>query len=840
MRLLPILLLALPGAALASPEDTGAADTGAEVPPLLKMPELLEFSEAPYPPEAEAAGIEGEVLLELEIDETGAVRSAEVIGPAGHGFDEAAVEAARGFRFSPAEDASGPVPVIIEFAYSFELAEETASEEAPEAAVTLEGSVIEMGTRRPLPEAAVVILAEDGVSPLYETLTDEGGHFQLRGVPPGRWTLRVARPGWEGREIEVEVVEGQLTTATIWVERLDYGAGEAVGLYRRETEEITRRSLSVQEIRRVPGTFGDPVRVIQSLPGAARSPFGTGALIIRGSNPEDSGVYVEGIRIPLIYHLGGYVSVLNADMIEAVDYLPGGYGVQYGRSTGGVIDVRIKEEAPEQARLSWSTDLLDSGGIFEGRLGRDGQHQVGIAARRSYIDLIVGPIAERTGGFVASPRWMDYQLRYHYAGGGPTEVTAFLFGFRDQLLLSSPEGFAQGTDADFQGDVAVDYGTHRGLVTIERALGDVTLRLVPSFGVDYNYADLGGSLKLEVTQWLPEIRAEAPWTPSEHFALTPGVDFIGGTARYRFELPFDPEDLASFDPIDERDPFGASGSQAGWGPDFYLKAAVRPLRDPEALLLLPGLRADYVNIVDQYRIFALDPRFTFRARALPKTFVKGGTGIYNQPPQPFESYRPDGQGVELGFERAWSSALGLEQELLPGLNFEVEGFYKALSDLIVSNPDFASSEDQYFVNDGLGRIYGMEIMAKRDPVGKLLAWVSYTLSRSERSEDPGADPNPFGDPEGWAPYDFDQTHILVAVASYRLPFNMELGGRFQYVTGNPYTPYAGGVYDIDQDSYFGYPGEYNAARLPPTPPWICAGPSAGSSSGAGSSSTWTP
>ena len=53
----------------------------------------------------------------------------------------------------------------------------------------------------------------------------------------------------------------------------------------------------MEEIRRVPGTFGDPVRVIQNLPGAARSPFGTGALVIRGANPEDSAVYVDGIRI---------------------------------------------------------------------------------------------------------------------------------------------------------------------------------------------------------------------------------------------------------------------------------------------------------------------------------------------------------------------------------------------------------------------------------------------------------------------------------------------------------------------------------------------------------------
>ena len=70
----------------------------------------------------------------------------------------------------------------------------------------------------------------------------------------------------------------------------------------------------------------------------------------------------------LIYHLGGYVSVLNADLIDQVNYLPGNYGVQYGRSTGGVVDVTTKSDYPEQARISWSTDLLDSGGLIQGRM----------------------------------------------------------------------------------------------------------------------------------------------------------------------------------------------------------------------------------------------------------------------------------------------------------------------------------------------------------------------------------------------------------------------------------------------------------------------------------------
>jgi hypothetical protein len=84
--------------------------------------------------------------------------------------------------------------------------------------------------------------------------------------------------------------------------------------------------------------------------------------------------------------------------------------------------------------------------------------------------------------------------------------------------------------------------------------------------------------------------------------------------------------------------------------------------------------------------------------------------------------------------------------------------------------------------------------------------VSYTLSRSERRDYPDSD---------WYLFDFDQTHILVATAGYALPYDFELGVKAEYVTGNPTTPYALGVYDIDQDFYQGFQsGDYNSERLP--------------------------
>jgi hypothetical protein len=561
----------------------------------------------------------------------------------------------------------------------------------------------------------------------------------------------------------------------------------------------------MDEIRRVPGTFGDPIRVVQTLPGAARTPFGTGFLVIRGSNPADSGVYVDGIRIPYIYHIGGFESVINPDLVAAVDYIPGGFGARYGRSTGGVVDVATRREFPERTHVTWSTDLLDSGALVTGTVGKKNQHGFGVAARRSYVDAFLPLFLDE--GFVARPRWWDYQAKYQWQGDGPDELSVLLFGFEDVLIASTPPGFAQSTDADGQGELGTTYSTHRVLVRWEHPISDtLAFHFIPAFGRDYAAFGLGNSWSIEQEQWLAEIRAELPWTPSEHVKVVTGMDFVGGISPFAVTLPFNPTQFAETDPLAEREPYVIDDVQTGWGPDLYVLAELRPLKDTDRLLLTPGLRFDFVSIPGEYDIYAFDPRFSGRFEIVPGTRVKASVGLYHQPPQPFQSYRGDDQRVELGFERSVASSLGFEQDIGQAAQIEAEVFYKALDNLIVSNPSFQTLDDQFFTNNGVGRAYGVEILARHAPVGRFFGWLSYTLSRSERRDQPD---------EEWYPFDYDQTHILVGTAGYKLPWDIEVSAKAEYVTGNPTTPYALGVYDIDQDSYQAFQtGAGNSERLP--------------------------
>ncbi|MDB4985257.1 MAG: hypothetical protein JWN04_435, partial [Myxococcaceae bacterium] len=106
----------------AAQEPAGATPTGpsgldVEATP----PSLKEHPDASYPPAAQRDGLEGNVELELTVDATGHVSEARVVTPAGHGFDEAALAAVRGWTFEPARREGQPIVSTVQLTYPFTL-----------------------------------------------------------------------------------------------------------------------------------------------------------------------------------------------------------------------------------------------------------------------------------------------------------------------------------------------------------------------------------------------------------------------------------------------------------------------------------------------------------------------------------------------------------------------------------------------------------------------------------------------------------------------------------------------------------------------------------------------
>ena len=236
------------------------------------------------------------------------------------------------------------------------------------------------------------------------------------------------------------------------------------------------------------------------------------------------------------------------------------------------------------------------------------------------------------------------------------------------------------------------------------------------------------------------------------------VKLIGGFDGYAVEL-----DVSYVGPIaqsTEGNPRYFSGPLTGlptatfkgpfrsYRPAGYLEALIQA---GERLTLVPGVRVDYYSEIEKGSV---NPRLTARFKLAPQTTLKGGVGLFSQPPLYGENVAPIGN-PNLGLSRAQHYGLGVEQRFGAVGSVSLEGFYKRLSDLEVNGvgPD----GNPLLVNGGKGRIYGLELLAKLNPTGRAFGFVSYTLSRSERN-DYGA---------AWRLFDFDQTHILTLMGGYQ-------------------------------------------------------------------------
>ena len=173
----------------------------------------------------------------------------------------------------------------------------------------------------------------------------------------------------------------------------------------RIRREVVSTEVTATEAHRVPGTQGDVLRVVENLPGVARASAGSGTLVVWGASPQDTRTYVGGMRIPRLYHDGGFRSVLPADMVRSVELVPGGYAAMYGRGIGGIVNIRLRPLDEAGVHGSVSVDAIDAAASMRAEVTP--QFHVAAAFRRSHLDLGARPRHARRHRQRRS-RFLDY------------------------------------------------------------------------------------------------------------------------------------------------------------------------------------------------------------------------------------------------------------------------------------------------------------------------------------------------------------------------------------------------------------------------------------------------
>jgi len=750
---------------------------------LTRPPAVVEPAEPEYPREAREAGLGGAVVLELEVSETGDVAVATVTGPAGHGFDEAALGAARRLRFSPAEIDGKPARVRIEYRFTFALAPPPAPEAPPP--VNLEGVVLERGTRLPVVAASV----EAGGR---TARTGRDGRFELAGVPEGAVRVVVLDGAHARYEADETIEPGKVTEVKYWVKRIQVDAYEAVIVGVREEREVAHVAISSGEIQRVPGVSGDTVKVIQNLPGVARASAGEGHLVVRGSNERDTKVYVDGREVPFVFHFGGLTSIYSADLVKEVEFEAGSFGVRFGRAIGGRVNL-VTRDPGERAHAIADANLYHAMALVEGRPHAD--VGVAFAARRSYVDAIIGAAADQMTdgpGFAVAPRYYDFQGKVAWRVSDSDVLRLDALGSNDRMVLTGIE--TTGLESfDF------DYGLSFAQAGLrwEHRFSEAT-RLDLSVGGSRNDIQMKVSDALDEKEldWIASFRGELRHAFGERLRVATGfdgvwypvakVDVLARAFTPPGQVPSPLQETTSYHQT-------ASGFEAG----AFAEATWQPL---PKLYLVPGVRAD-VHRSDYTSLSWVDPRLAARFEPRSGTAVKGAVGLYHQAP-PIVYLTEEWGNPDLREESAWQYSAGAEHRILPHLFADFQVYYKRLFHLAEPSDRLISRDGRIvperFSSDSGGEAYGAELLLRWDPDGRFFGWIAYSLSRTKRDRHGSG-----GRLEEEADA-YDQPHNVVALGTVELPEiweGLSAGFRVRYSTGNPYERVRGASYDADSDLY---------------------------------------
>lgn len=661
------------------------------------------------------------------------------------------------------------------------------------------GTVIIKATNEAIPFAPVVIQGTTkGAN------TDIDGNFTIDGLAPGLYNLECNFVGYKKAvlfEIEVTIARPAVVKFELEEISTETKAVEIVASTISNVEEapLSVRTIGTNEIKRNPGGNRDISRAIRSLPGVAAIPTFRNDIIIRGGAANENRFYIDGIEIPNINHFatqgasGGPVGLINVDLIKEVEFYSGAFPAARGNALSSVLEFGFKDARRDKWTSNFVVGTSDLGITVEGPVSEKSGFI--LSARRSYLQGLFSLL-----GLPFLPTYNDFNLKWKTNINEKNQITIIGVGALDQFRLNT-ELASDSTNEDYlrnlylldnlvineqwnySGGIKWDHFSEKGrtsFILSRNALQNDAFKFqnndesLPKT-IDYTSRETENKFRVE-----HKVNAKNGWK----FLIGAGSEyaqFSVANSAFVYNSILDTAIQVNQ---------SASLNLVKYG--VFLQSSKTLLQNK--IVLSAGLRADGndYNASMQNPLNQLSPRLSIKYRFAPQWSFNANTGIYYQLPSytalGFErnralvntdaSYIRNIQYVA-GFEYDWSARNSI---------ITLEGFYKGYSNYPMSidkgvslanlGADFGviGNEELDFI--GLGRSYGAEFLFQQRFYQGFYGILAYTYVRSE-----------FTDINGdYAPSSWDSRHLLSLTGGKQFKKNWEIGGRFAFSGGLPYTP----------------------------------------------------
>jgi hypothetical protein len=639
-------------------------------------------------------------------------------------------------------------------------------------------------------------------------VADENGNYVISNLSPGLYNLEASFVGFKKLIIyEVQVTNARPAMVDFELEEEARNLEEVVIMaantfVKSDESPLSLRTIGTTEIKRTPGGNRDISRVVRSLPGVASTPSFRNDIIIRGGSPSENTFYLDGIQIPVINHFqtqgssGGPVGIINVDLLKEVNFYSGAFPANRGNTMSSVFDFSLKEGRSDKWTFNGVVGASDLGVTVEGPVNK--KSTLVFSARRSYLQFLFSLF-----NLPFLPVYNDLQFKYKYKLDSKNQITLLGVGAIDDfsLNLDAPDNIddpAEKEEAEYilnalpvseQWNYAIgvryDHFRKNGNSTIvlsRNALNNSAIKYKgndesdPNNLIqDYNSRETETRLRIE------------DYSTKNTWRINYGINFERAsfkTSDYNKIVTQEGAVTRNYTTEVSINKWGLFGQVSN---TFY-----------DALTLSLGLRmdannysSDMNNLLDQ-----LSPRLSASYKISNTINLNFNTGIYYQlPTYTVLGYRNSTtnelENKENGVTYIRSKHLvgGIEFNLPSNSRITVEGFYKwydqypfLLEDSIsLANlgADFGVIGNAPVSSTSEGSSHGVEFMLQQKLYKGFYGILAYTWVRSE-FEDKS---------EKLIPSSWDNRHVVSLTAGKKFGKNWEIGARWLFTGGSPYTPF---------------------------------------------------
>jgi hypothetical protein len=669
-----------------------------------------------------------------------------------------------------------------------------------------QGSVKDKNTQEALIGVTIVI---EGTQ--IGTTTDAEGNFKLDKIPVGSYNFKASFVGYKPlSKFNINVTSGNAQILNFELDE-DINTLKEVEITATSTKSassadiitpLSTQSLTTEEIRSNPGGNFDISRVIQVLPGVGGTGGFRNDIVIRGGAPNENVYYLDGIEIPVINHFatqgsaGGPAGILNVTFIEDVKLSSSAFDARYDNALASTFQFKQRDGNPDRfsgnIRLS-STELATT---FEGPLSKKTTYLASV--RRSYLQLLFQAI-----DLPIRPNYWDFQYKVTHKLNTKTTITALGVGAIDQFSFGIPRETTPEKEYTLRATPIINQWNYTFGVSIKRLIDNGYVNIALSRNMFDNALDrfednqqgnenfrnfkvrsqeIENKLRIDVNKFVKGFKFS-------YGVVAQYVKFNNNVFnRIRKEIRNDagqivqPEVAINFNTAIEFFRYGAFGQVS------------KSLLNNKLGVSL-GVRTDMNSFTTSGNnpLETLSPRLSLTYALADKWNINASIGTYYKTPiYTILGYRnANGELANRDAKYTNSTHYVAGIEFLPkeDLRFTVEGFYKDYRNYPISlrdgislanqGGDFGAIGNEAVSTTGTGNAYGLEIYAQQKLTKSIFAVFSYTFVRSQFAGFDGVLVS-----SAW-----DSRHLISALFGKKLKKGWELGMRYRFAGGAPFTPF---------------------------------------------------